>query len=370
MVCLPEGQPPGPKLGEAGFEGPGPSSVSSRSFCRKKTRRHRQPALWSWPFIVTFQSFLFQATNHREARLGMEKAGGTPAEEEEKEREPGQRRKRWDSRSYNLGAASSFLCTLLTFPIYKTIFRQQLHAFPIRAALCQLAQEGLPVIYRGALPPLLSKTLQGTVMFGTYDSFLGILSRQSCGPYSLGERYAAGLLSGVLEALFLGPFERVQNVLQDGRKNRRFPTRFGILKEFHSYAWRERLRLGYYRGVGLIAIRNGLGTSLYFSFKDPIRDNLSKQGLPHCLPALVSGSVNGTLVSLGLYPLSVLIANMQSQIGKQEILGFWASARTVWVNHGRKVTMLYRGGSLLILKSCLTWGLTTAIYDFLQDGTG
>lgn len=312
---------------------------------------------------------LFLLTSgHKEKGLGMQKEAGSPpgsAGKAEQERD----RPSWGSRSYNVGAASCFLSTLTTFPIYKTIFRQQLHAFSIREAIRQLSHEGLHKFYRGVFPPLLSKTLQGTLMFGTYENCLHIFSSQASGPYSLRDRYAAGLASGISEALLLGPFERIQNILQDGRKNKRFPTTRSILQEFHSYALRDRLVLGYYRGLTLILVRNSLGSSLYFSLKDPLRDSLSERGLPRWLPALVSGSVNGTLICLFLYPLSVLIANVQSQVGKKEVLRFQASVMAVWAKHGRRMPLLYRGGSLLILRSCITWGLTTAIYDLLQHNT-
>ncbi|XP_066496264.1 solute carrier family 25 member 53 [Tiliqua scincoides] len=278
--------------------------------------------------------------------------------------------RRWNSRSYSVGATSSFLSTLVTFPIYKTVFRQQLHGSSIGEALRQLSQEGLRRFYRGIFPPLLSRTLQGTVMFGSYDSFLCLLTDQASGPYSVGNQATAGLLSGFLEAFVLSPFERVQNILQDGRKVQRFPTTPGILREFNSYAAMAKLTLGYYRGLGLVLVRNGLGSALYFSVKDPLCACLSQGGLSHWLQALLAGSMSGTLISLLLYPLSVLIANVQAQVGKQETLGLQASVAAVWGSHGKKVTRLYRGGSLLILRSCLTWGLTTAIYDFLQEGRG
>ncbi|XP_061454432.1 solute carrier family 25 member 53 [Rhineura floridana] len=278
-------------------------------------------------------------------------------------------RKQEGSTSYAVGAASGFLTTLVTFPIYKTIFRQQLHALSITEAVHQLCREGLARFYRGISPPLLAKTLQGAFMYGPHDSFLRTFSGQSSGSYSLGDRATAGVFSGFLEALALGPFERVQNVLQDGRKVHRFPTTGSILKEFSSYPLKDKLALGYCRGLSLVLLRNSLGCSLYFSFKDPLRDSLSERGLPGWLPALLSGSVNGTAISFLLYPLSVLIANMQSQVGKQEALRLHAAAAAVWRGHGRRVSLLYRGGSLLILRSGLTWGLTTAIHDFLLEAT-
>ncbi|KAM5196557.1 solute carrier family 25 member 53 isoform 2-T5 [Hipposideros larvatus] len=272
-------------------------------------------------------------------------------------------KKSWYSQAYALGAISNFISTFLTFPIYKVVFRQQIHAVAVSEALRQLWHEGPKYFYRGIYPPLLSKTLQGTLLFGTYDSLLCSLSPD--GPHSLGHRWAAGLMSGVVEAVALSPFERVQNVLQDGRKQARFPSTFSILKEFNSYGLWGRLSLGYYRGFWPVLLRNSLGSALYFSFKDPIQDGLAEQGLPHWVPALVSGSVNGTITCLVLYPLIVLVANMQSHIGWQSMPSLRASIQNVWDTRGRKVSLIYRGGSLVILRSSVTWGLTTAIHDFL-----
>uniref|UniRef100_A0A9L0SHV8 Solute carrier family 25 member 53 n=1 Tax=Equus caballus TaxID=9796 RepID=A0A9L0SHV8_HORSE len=273
-------------------------------------------------------------------------------------------KKSWHPQAYALGAVSNFMSTFLTFPIYKVVFRQQIHAVAVSEAVRQLWHEGPQYFYRGIYPPLLSKTLQGTLLFGTYDSLLYSLS--PVGPHSLGHRWAAGLMSGVVEAVALSPFERVQNVLQDGRKQARFPSTFSILKEFNSYGFWGRLSLGYYRGFWPVLLRNSLGSALYFSFKDPIQNGLAQQGLPHWVPALVSGSVNGTIICLVLYPLIVLVANMQSQVGWQSMPSLWASAQDVWDTRGRKVFLIYRGGSLVILRSSVTWGLTTAIHDFLQ----
>ncbi|XP_028923694.1 solute carrier family 25 member 53 [Ornithorhynchus anatinus] len=265
------------------------------------------------------------------------------------------------------GALSSFLTTIVTFPIYKLVFRQQIHAVPVPKAVGQLRREGLRRFYRGVYPPLLTKTMQGALQFGAYNRCLQLLS-PATEPPLLKHRWAAGFASGVLEAVVLSPFERVQNVLQDGRKDVRFPSTLNILREFNSYGPWGRLTLGYYRGFCPILLRNSLGTALYFSFKDPIRDRLAGQGgLPLWVPALVSGSINGTVISLVLYPLSVLGANMQSQVGSQNVPGLWASARAVWEARGRKLLLIYRGGSLVILRSGVTWGLTTAIHDFLQD---
>ncbi|XP_078542027.1 solute carrier family 25 member 53 [Lissotriton helveticus] len=271
----------------------------------------------------------------------------------------------WSKRSYTIGAVSSFLSTIVTFPIYKTIFRQQIHAFAMRAAMRQLRQEGLRNFYRGIYPPLVAKTIQGTLLFGTHDSFLNLFSGNPSGPYTLKDRWTAGFFSGSVEAFVLSPFERVQNIMQDGRKVTSFPNIHSILREFNSYGLKESLTMGYYRGLFPVLLRNGLGSALYFSFKDPLRDSLSERGLPSWLPAFVSGSINGMVTCLMLYPLSVLIANMQSQTGQYSV-SLRQCMKTIWESRGRKISLLYQGGSLIILRSCVTWGLTTAIHDFLK----
>ncbi|XP_070808129.1 solute carrier family 25 member 53 [Pituophis catenifer annectens] len=267
-------------------------------------------------------------------------------------------------KSYFVGAVSNSLSTLVSFPIYKTIFRQQLHTFSSTEAVRQLYHEGFPQIYRGVFPPLMVKTLQGTLMYGTYENFYSFLSTQPSGSWS--QRAIAGLFSGFLEALVFCPFERVQNVLQDGRKVQRFPTTRHILTTFYSYPLGESFSLGFYRGLRLILIRNGLGSSLFFALEEPLRSSLSTQSFLVAIPAFLSGTIIATLVSLLLYPLGILIVNVQSQVGRQETLSLLATMTEVWEARGRQAGLLYKGGSLIILRSSLTWGIPNAIYRYLS----
>lgn len=71
------------------------------------------------------------------------------------------------------------------------------------------------------------------------------------------------------------------------------------------------------------------------------------------------------VISLPLYPLSVLVANMQAQVdgGGGGLRGSW---QQLWDARQRRLALLYRGGSLVIFRSCITWGITTAIYDQLK----
>lgn len=271
--------------------------------------------------------------------------------------------------SYVHGGTSSLLSTLPTiivFPVYKTVFRQQLHNTLVRQAVGQLYKEGLLKLYRGVAPPLLMRTLNGTLLFGLQDTLVHQLSASSLGVAPLSTRHAlAGLGAGVAEALVLTPFERVQNVLQNGQNDRSLPTLRSVLVGLSS----EKLASGYYRAFLPIATRNALGSCLYFGLKGPMCAAVEGRGLSPTASSFVSGTLTSMLVSLPLYPLSVLVANMQARVGG-EAAGVRACWRMLWESRQRSIALLYRGGSLVILRSCITWGITTAIYDRQERRSG
>ncbi|XP_069584810.1 solute carrier family 25 member 53 [Ranitomeya imitator] len=272
---------------------------------------------------------------------------------------------RWGgwSSSYFAGATSSFLSTVLTFPIYKTIFRQQLHTLTIRAAARQLTREGGKHLYRGLAPPLMAKTVQGTLLFGTQGSLQYFFSRG--GTPGAKSRAFSGCLAGAIEAVLLVPFERIQNILQDSRNNVTFPNTRAIVQEFQTYNKRQWLTCAMYRGFSIILVRNMMGSAIFLSCKEPLRDLLTYPGLPVWAPSLGSGAVNGAFTSLALYPLSVIIANMQAEVGK-DLPHLQNVTLRVWNKCGGRVSLLYRGASLVILRSCITWGVTNSIHDTLS----
>ncbi|XP_070693570.1 solute carrier family 25 member 53-like [Pempheris klunzingeri] len=271
--------------------------------------------------------------------------------------------------SYLHGGTSSLLSTLPTlvvFPVYKTVFRQQIHNTPVQQAVGQLCKEGPVKLYRGVAPPLLMRTLNGTLLFGLQDSLLRQLSLSSHNVLPTSALPAlAGFGAGVVEAVVFTPFERVQNVLQNGQNDNRLPTLKSVLVRLKE----QRPALGYYRAFLPITARNALGSSLYFGLKGPMCAVVAGQGLPPLVSSFISGTLTSMAISLALYPLSVLVANMQAQVGG-EVKGVLACWRMLWTSRQQSVALLYRGGSLVILRSCITWGITTAIYDKQQKRSG
>ncbi|XP_042348753.1 solute carrier family 25 member 53-like [Plectropomus leopardus] len=270
--------------------------------------------------------------------------------------------------SYLHGGTSSLLSTLPTlivFPVYKIVFRQQIHNTPVHQAVGQLYKEGPVKLYRGVAPPLLMRTLNGTLLFGLQDTLLHqLLSSQNVISTSVLPA-VAGFGAGMVEAVVFTPFERVQNVLQNGQNDHRLPTLKSVLVRLKS----QPPALGYYRALLPITARNAIGSSLYFGLKGPVCAVVEGQGLPPLVSSFISGTLTSMAISLTLYPLSVLVANMQAQVGG-EVKGVMACWRMLWESRQRSVALLYRGGSLVILRSCITWGIATAIYDRQQKHSG
>ncbi|KAM9470451.1 solute carrier family 25 member 53-like [Clarias gariepinus] len=269
-------------------------------------------------------------------------------------------------QSYMHGGMSSLICTFVTFPVYKTVFRQQLHSTLIREAVAQLYKEGLLKLYRGVVPPLLMKTLQGTILFGLQNTLLQQLSpcAELYFPRALLPSIA-GFGTGVVESLFFTPFERVQCILQNSGNDNSLPTLRKIIGRMSS----ETLANGWYRAFLPTLTRNALGSSLYFGLKDPLSGWLREQEYSPIVSSFISGIISSFVISLPLYPLSVLVANMQAQVSGNN-LGMRASWQQLWHKRQRSLKLLYRGGLLVILRSCISWGITTAIYDQLMKRSG
>ncbi|XP_054453991.1 solute carrier family 25 member 53-like [Anoplopoma fimbria] len=291
---------------------------------------------------------------------------GSPGHEQDEE---GFRDQMVRFHSYLHGGTSSLLSTiptLIVFPVYKTVFRQQIHNTPVHQAVGQLLKEGPVKLYRGVAPPLLMRTLNGTLLFGLQDTLLRQLSLSSQNViYTSALPALAGFGAGMVEAVVFTPFERIQNVLQNSQNDRHLPTMKSVLVSLKTH----RPALGYYRAFLPITARNALGSSLYFGLKGPVCAVVEAQGLSPVVSSFVSGTLTSMAISMTLYPLSVLVANMQAKVGG-EVKGVMACWRMLWESRQRSVALLYRGGSLVVLRSCITWGITTAIYDWQQKGSG
>ncbi|KAI7801471.1 solute carrier family 25 member 51b [Triplophysa rosa] len=266
-------------------------------------------------------------------------------------------------KHYVCGSFAAFTNILVTFPIQKVLFRQQLHGVRVTEAVRQLQREGLRNLYRGLLPPLLQKTTTVAIMFGLYEDFSRLLLRHArrSGTPELVTRSVAAALAGTAEAA-LTPFERVQTLLQDHRHNGRFNNTAHTFRTLlRDYGVRE-----CYRGLVPVLLRNAPSNILFFGLRGPI-----KQWLPeartrggHMANDFVCGGLLGAALGIMFYPLNVVKSRAQAQVGG-EFVPCGRVLMTVWRERGGSIVLLFRGATLNYHRSLLSWGIINATYELL-----
>jgi len=258
-------------------------------------------------------------------------------------------------REYGAGWGSGIVNICLTFPVNKTMFRQQLHGISAIAAFGQLKAEGLLHLYRGILPPLLQKSASTALMFGSFEQFRRLLHDQGVpSPSSL---VTAAFLAGCTEAL-LTPFERIQTLMLDQGYSQRFRhTPHAFQSVYCQFGFRE-----YYRGLTAILMRNGPSNIIFFSCRDWLRDSLPDT-MDHfgLLADFVSGACLGAFISTVFYPLNTTKTHMQKRLG-----GPFLSLSTVLhlLLKERGAWGMFRGVHVNYSRSFMSWGIINMSYSW------
>ncbi|XP_007897184.1 mitochondrial nicotinamide adenine dinucleotide transporter SLC25A51 [Callorhinchus milii] len=262
-------------------------------------------------------------------------------------------------KHYFCGYFAAFTNIAITFPIHKVLFRQQLHGVTMADAIRQLQQDGMRNLYRGILPPLLQKTTTLALMFGLYQDVSSFLKRKTTAP-ELVTRSVAAVLAGTAEAV-MTPFERVQTILQDHRHHDKFTNTFQTFKALRSYGFKE-----YYRGLVPILLRNGPSNAFFFGLRGPIKEFLPETTSysANMLNDFICGGLLGALLGVIFFPINVVKARMQSQVGG-EFQTFSSVFRKIWFERDGKLSLLLRGVHLNYHRSILSWGIINATYELL-----
>ncbi|XP_021948363.1 solute carrier family 25 member 51 [Folsomia candida] len=263
-------------------------------------------------------------------------------------------------QSFVAGAGAGLINVSITYPLQKLMFRQMVHGVMPRMAFAQLKKEGVRILYRGVLPPLLQKGISMSIMFGGYESYgRFFISNFDINP-QLAKSAGAGL-SGISEAI-LTPFERVQVLLQDQKYNSKLTnTRHAVTHIWKNYGITE-----FYRGASLIVVRNSVSSIFFFFAKEKAQSALPKP--KHMWNKLatdfICGGFIGAALSTFYYPLTVIKTRMQCRLGGQ----FESPKRvfeTVLVERGRNIRELFRGVHLNYTRQLLSWGIINAAHGLL-----
>ncbi|CAF1268254.1 unnamed protein product [Rotaria magnacalcarata] len=263
------------------------------------------------------------------------------------------------SPEYIAGFLSSATNIILTYPINKLVFRQQVSRLNTIDAYAQLKTEGLTILYRGITLPLLQKTFSLSIMFGSNAHYLHIFQSFSKDDHWYYQPLASAL-AGSTEAI-LTPLERTQVLLQTAKYNhfmRNGYHAFMILYQHYGI-------VEFYRGLTLTLIRNSLSNMIFFSFRKPVKDMLptASSGVEHSLYDFLSGGLLGAVISTFIYPVNVLKNIQQSEINgrfDRPISIF----RMVYKQRGDSIKEFYIGAKWNFIRSLISWGIINSTYEY------
>lgn len=266
-----------------------------------------------------------------------------------------------NNKEFFCGCGAATCNLVITYPIHKVMFRQQLLAISTLTAIKQLRAEGPFLLYRGFLPPVIQKASSLSIMFGMYEK---------CNKWTY-QMYpnipinivhtSSALIAGSLEASLV-PFERVQTLMQNKNYHNKFTNTFHAFKELRHYGLKE-----YFRGVTPVLLRNGPSNVIFFTYREKIKEHLphSDKILINTLEDFISGGILGALISTTCFPINSIKTHMQSTLGGR-FPGFIESFTTVYTQRNRKFRNLFIGVHVNYTRSLISWGIINSSYELLK----
>lgn len=258
-------------------------------------------------------------------------------------------------REYAAGWGSGIINISLTFPVNKTMFRQQLHGISAWDAASQLRAEGILSLYRGILPPLMQKSATTALMFGSFEQYKRALIEKEMSVSS--SVVLAAFCAGCTEAV-LTPFERIQTLMLDHSWEGKFRNTPHAFVSLSQYGLRE-----YYRGISAILLRNGPSNIIFFGCRDKLRSLLPSSIEKFSLVAdFLSGACLGAFISTIFYPLNTTKTHMQKSVG-----GEFKSLLSVFSQllRERGPWGMFRGVHVNYTRSFMSWGIINMTYGYL-----
>lgn len=261
------------------------------------------------------------------------------------------------------GAGASMINILITFPINKIMFRQQLFGFRANKAMKQIIHEGVINLYRGLPAPLIQKSISVSLMFGLYHHYNQYLTQR----WKLKSNTAtvfASIIAGSCEAIFT-PFERIQVLLLTPKHHDTFKSTYHAFGSLHKeHGFKE-----YYRGLSTILIRNGLSNAIFFGLRKPIKEALpatEENTFQNTANDFISGAVIGAMCSTLFYPLNVIKSRLQADVGGR-FKSIPETFTVIYNERGRKLRKIFRGCQINVVRSYISWGIINASFEILME---
>ncbi|KAL3479993.1 mitochondrial carrier domain-containing protein [Aspergillus californicus] len=296
-----------------------------------------------------------------------------------------------------VASATSTVCaTLAVTPLENVKTRMQTHNFQnvFQCVRYLWRTEGPRGFVAGALPPLASVTAVRVVNFTTYNHFkhrisdfvervsgespLDVYNRPGSVPTvsTTLTFLTAGFIAGVVTAPLACPFELAKNVVQTSvlvhnrsqaspdavrdpslRHKPRLSTVEAIRQIIQRYGFR-----GLYTGFKLHTLRDTLGSGLYFTVYETVKQvaarELGANKSPFGAP-MIAGAICSTVPWFCTYPLDTRKTRAQSVLlGKSKEIGE-ASAAVAR-------SSMYKGLSIILVRTCLNNMILLSMFEYIK----
>ncbi|OJJ44784.1 hypothetical protein ASPZODRAFT_738941 [Penicilliopsis zonata CBS 506.65] len=302
-------------------------------------------------------------------------------------------------RRYNTQVASgvsTIVATLTLTPLENVKTRMQTHNFKnISQCVRYLWRtEGPRGYVAGALPPLASVTVVRVLNFSTYSDARHVISNFVKGwtGESPEEYYdqpgstptfatlftftTAGLFAGLVSSPIACPFELAKNVVQTSVlvSNRaqaspdavadpslRHKPRLGTIEAIQQIVRRHGVR-GLYTGFGLHALRDTIGSGLYFSVYETVKqlaaNEMGQDKSPFGGP-MIAGALCSTVPWFCTYPLDTRKTRAQSVLlGKSKEIGEASMAVAK--------SSMYKGLSIILFRTAINNMILLSLYEYIK----
>lgn len=296
-----------------------------------------------------------------------------------------------------VASATSTVCaTLAVTPLENVKTRMQTHNFPnvFQCIRYLWRTEGPRGYVAGALPPLASVTAVRVVNFSTYnaakhrisdffqrmtgESPLDIYNQPGSLPTvsTLTTFTTAGLFAGLVTSPLACPFELAKNVVQTsvlvsnraqaapdaiGDPSLRSKPRLGTIEAIRQIVQRYGFR-GLYTGFHLHALRDTLGSGLYFGVYETVKQLAARELGPDKSPfggPMIAGAICSTVPWFCTYPLDTRKTRAQSVLlGKTKEVGEASAAVAK--------SSMYKGLSIILIRTGVNNMILLSIFEYIK----
>jgi len=211
-----------------------------------------------------------------------------------------------------------------------------------------VATEGVTALYKGLSMPLASQGLFKAVIFSVYGAVMQQLGIESS---SVWPSFAAGVVAGGVNAVFVTPVELVRNVQQVSTQAVE-PSARDVFREVVRRDGIARL----FSALPVTAVRDGLGLGCYFVAFNCLKTSDTAS-------TLAAGSVAGGAFWLVALPLDCVKNVLQVSPGKYT--GFWDCAKQLIKVEG--VSVLFRGKSAAFIRGAPSAAITLSTHAYVSQ---